>query len=152
MVITALFIGAFIGAMVMWTALLDEVRTAKQAKNVNYKERWRAAVVLLGETGQLTAEQVKTITAPKAAKTRAQPAAQPVQPARPIQQRPVERLSADPSHAARQRQLRGMATWDRAAIEVERAKNGLPPVDDLAGMATWDKADVLKARARYGTG
>ena len=43
--------------------------------------------------------------------------------------------------------LHSMATWDRAAIEIARAKKGLPPKDDLRGMASWDIKDVMKARA-----
>jgi hypothetical protein len=45
-----------------------------------------------------------------------------------------------------------MESWDRKDLEIARARQGLPPVDDLRGMESWDKKAVLTARAKAGTG
>jgi hypothetical protein len=42
-----------------------------------------------------------------------------------------------------------MYSEDRAEVAVARAKNGLPPDDDLADMYSEDRAEVLAARAKY---
>ena len=47
--------------------------------------------------------------------------------------------------------LRQMPSWDRAELEIQRAKNKLPPRDNLVGMESWDIVSVEKARMKYGT-
>jgi hypothetical protein len=40
---------------------------------------------------------------------------------------------------------------DRAKVEIERAKAGLPPADNLKGMFSEDQARVKRARIKHGT-
>ena len=126
--IVAFLLGAVAGAVILWRLLPARLR-----QHVDYKQRWEDAIGLLGTQGQLTQEQVDALTAGERAAT--EPAATP-QPAAP----------------ATLKILHSMASWDRKDAEIARAKNGLPPLDDLAGMASWDQKDVLKARAKAGTG
>ena len=42
-------------------------------------------------------------------------------------------------------------SWDRAAVEVARAKKSLPPRDNLKEMRSQDRREVLEARIKYGT-
>lgn len=95
--------------------------------NIDYRQRWEDAVALLGE-GQLTDEQVRKIS-PEPSRVAV------------IHDKPTPEIL---------RTLHSMASWDRKTIEIQRARNGLPPVDDLAGMASWDKKAVLLARAEAG--
>lgn len=122
-------------------------RKVPRPQNIDYKERWEAAVKLLGDTDRLTKEEVQQIT---------EPAARPSQPADSLQpqpsSQPIDNSPPVPPATATLRSLHRMASWDRKDIEIERAKAGLPPVDDLFGMTSWDVRDVLKARARYRTG
>lgn len=134
--------GIAIGAAALWRLL--PARTRKP-EHIDYKQRWEDAVGLLGNQGQLTKEQVEQITVPQPPQAAVKEVIKEV-PAQYSLQTEV-RISSSTA-----RTLHSMATWDRAAIEIERAKNGKPPIDDLDGMASWDKAAVLKARARWGTG
>lgn len=101
-----------------------------KTKNIDYKERWLAAVALLGETGRLTPEEVLSISGGQSLQ---------------------ERVEAVKVSQAMTTTLRNMKSWDRAALEVSRAKQHKPPIDDLEGMKSWDVAAVLAARMRYGT-
>lgn len=136
--VIAFLAGIAMGATILWSLLSARI---KHPEHIDYKQRWEDAVGLLGAQGQLTKEQVDRITVPQEVREQSLP---PVH-----QQLP---LPPNMPSAATQRQLHSMATWDRAAIEIERARNGLPPVDDLTGMASWDKKAVLIARAKAGTG
>lgn len=140
MIILALPLTFLLGALA-GAAVLYRVLPARLKRNVDYRERWQAAVGLLGTQGQLSAEQVKTITAPA-----------PVRPAvrRQVQSGGDGSIQIQAGGDVTLSALYHMASWDRADVEIERARQGLPPVDDLYGMATWDAAAVIKARARYG--
>lgn len=143
LVILAWLLGVFAGVVLLWLALPSRLK-----RHVDYKQRWEDAVALLGTQGRLTEEQVKKITAPQpAVKTLPPPAALTVRIAH--QGNPEMRMP--PSLETRQA-LRSMASWDRAELEIDRARRGLPPADDLRGMASWDVKDVLQARAENGTG
>lgn len=128
LVIAAFLLGAAAGALVLWRALPSRLR-----QHVDYRQRWEAAVGLLGTQGRLTPEQVSQVTGRTAGKP--EPAPVPGQ-----------------ARNAVLRELHDMTSWDRKDLEIARAKQHLPPVDDLQGMASWDKAAVLKARAKAGTG
>jgi len=132
-VVIAFLVGAAAGAAILWHLLPARLR-----QHVDYKQRWEDAIGLLGSQGQLTREQVDSLTVQAPIHP---PAAEPAFPVTPVQ----------PSTATL-RALRSMASWDRKDVEIARASRGLPPVDDLVGMATWDKKAVLKARAEAGTG
>ena len=134
--------GMLSGALLLWSLLPAR---ARKPEHVDYRQRWEDAVGLLGNQGQLTKEQVEQITVPQPQQVAVREVIKEV-PAQYSLQTEV-RVSSSTA-----RTLHSMATWDRAAIEIERARNGKPPVDDLDGMASWDKAAVLKARAKWGTG
>lgn len=145
-VLTGIGLGVIAGVVLMLLVL-----PAQRRHNIDYKERWESAVALLGDSGQLTDEQVRQITAGQPAALAPAgadaPAAEQISPA----PAPVHRRAA-PAPAVPHSVLATMASWDRRDLEVNRARAGLPSVDDLRGMAPWDKRDVLKARARHGTG
>lgn len=101
-----------------------------RVNNVDYKERWLEAVALLGDEGRLTPEEVRRISG---------------------EQTLTERVETAKISNEMKTSLRSMASWDRADLEIQRAKEHKPPLDDLVGMSSWDKADVLKARVKYGT-
>jgi hypothetical protein len=106
-----------------------------QIESIDYKERWIAAVELLGDQGQLTSEQVKSISAVQ----------KKIRPEPPKSSGAVLDRRGRPGSGP----YAGMASWDRLEVQKARAKAGLPDDDDLEGMASWDKADVLKTRAKY---
>jgi hypothetical protein len=137
-----LALGMLGGAGLLWFFLPARIR---KPEHIDYRQRWEDAVRLLGNQGQLTEEQVKQITVPQPPQVAVREVIREV----PAQYSLRTEVRVSSSTA---RTLHSMATWDRAAIEIERAKNGKPPVDDLDGMASWDKAAVLKARAKWGTG
>ena len=120
MLIITCVLGVILGAAagMLW---LWYAIPSKMKTHIDYKQRWEDAVKLLETTGQLSGTQVTEITGTERPPLAAGPRTQAV--------------------------LRSMATWDRAALEIARAKQGLPPVDSLAGMASWDIAAVLKAQA-----
>lgn len=97
-------------------------------RQVDYKERWLQAVRLLGQEGRVTDEQLASLKGPVPARPRA-----------PF-----------PSQGNAQRELNTMHSSDRRTLEIERARNGLPPLDNLNGMHSSDKRQVLAARTRYG--
>ncbi len=101
-----------------------------RAKNVDYKERWQAAVALLGETGRLTPEEVRSIQGEET-----------------LTQKPEKATLSQDMRVA----LHSMKSWDRASLEITRANNKKPPLDDLVGMKSWDAEAVLKARVLNGT-
>lgn len=127
--VIAFLLGAAAGAVLLWRLL-----PARFRQHVDYKERWEAAIGLLGTQGQLTAGQFSMLMG-----------GIPVKPA----SSPESPLVAA---AATLRAIHEMASWDRRDLEISRAKRGLPPVDDLADMASWDQKAVLAARAKAGTG
>lgn len=120
-ILIAMFSGVAGGALIMWGLL---PRRYKQ--HIDYKQRWQDAIRLLAEQGQLSEDQVRRISGN----------ASPVAPPGEVQ-------------PASLRTLHSLATWDRKELEISRAREGLPPVDDLKGMASWDITAVLKARAKY---
>lgn len=119
-IVVAILAGMVFGAVTLWLWLPKRYK-----HHIDYRQRWEDAVALLGMQGQLTDEQVSLIHAE-----------------RPT---PPETTTAETL-----RMLHSMASWDRKAIEVTRAENGLPPVDDLLGMSSFDKRTVMTARAQAG--
>lgn len=110
----------------MWTGWrITRHLIAEQARVriEEYRKRWLDALELMKSEGQISDEQVKKLTAEAA-------------PPQPVQQ------------MSRARQM-DMSTWDRRDLEIERAKHGLAPADDLRGMASWDIRDVEEARIKY---
>jgi hypothetical protein len=144
LIIAALITG-FVGGAAAMAWLLGKVFKSKlKPANVDYKDRWLQAVSLLGDEGQLTADQVREIKGETATQ---------VPPAPPAPAKPAQPAAGQVTVSATTlKLLHGMATWDRAAAEVKRAQRGLPPLDDLKGMATWDVKKVLEARIEHGTG
>lgn len=137
-------LGFFIAGLLCFVPSVLAYRALRQRRlaHVDYRERWLAAVALLGDQGRLTDEQVASLkgtalTPPPVAVS--SPAITPV-------------LASPSASAVTLATLHAMASWDRRALEVERASKGLPPLDDLKGMATWDKRAVIAARMKYGTG
>jgi hypothetical protein len=106
----------------------------RKVKNVDYKERWLAAVALLGEIGRLTPEEVTRISGDK-----------------PVPETLTERVESAKPTIETKTALRSMKSWDRCALEITRAEKGLPPLDDLVGMKSWDKEAVIEARILHGT-
>lgn len=140
MLLIGMIIGFFLGAIVIGVltgAVLRKLLSGESeadaqsvAEHIDYKDRWLAAVKLLGGEGQLTDEQVTEITRGATASPQAV--------------RDLKGLS--------QEVLNDMFSDDRRDLEIARAKNGLPPIDDLNDMFSDDIRDVMKARAKYGTG
>jgi hypothetical protein len=119
--------GGFIG---LWLGhKFNELEAKARAEDLTYKDKWMAAVKLLGEEGRLTPEQIEQITGPK--------------------HQPVKELNDELLLYPDQKQFRSMSSWDRRDLEVQRARQGLPPADDLKGMSSWDRKDVLKARMKF---
>lgn len=144
-ILTALLsfgLGTASGAYVLYRILPQRLR-----QHADYRERWQAAVRLLGAEGRLTGEQVAEILAPAAG----QPSPGPVQPASSLP-RPAASARGKAAAGTSLQVLHGMFSKDRRDLEIERARNGLPPLDDLAGMFSSDIREVMKARARHGTG
>ena len=112
-------IGGVVGAGLI-LALGHRVVARRQAEIKKYKEMWLEATELLGEGGQLPAEQVRVLGG-----VQALPQSSGTLPTKP-----------------------GFS-GDRAAIEIMRAKKGLPPADSLYGMFSGDVRKVEKARLRY---
>lgn len=83
---------------------------------IDYKQRWEEAVVLLGDIGRLTDEEVKRIT------------------------------SGESFVSKEQEQFYGMYSSDRKKIAIDRARAGLPPNDNLVGMHSSDVRKVIAVR------
>lgn len=126
--VVGLIIGADSAAGGAYLIFKGAIQRATAAKNLDYKERWLAAVSLLGSEGALSDEQIQQITAG------ASGGAAAVSTDRPL-------LRKGPGFSS-----------DRADIEVARAKAGLPPQDNLKGMFSSDIRRVEIARAKHGTG
>jgi hypothetical protein len=119
-------IGFILG--VIFGALLVGALGAKWAldqrkSGIDYKDRWQRAVEYLDTEGKLTDKQVQKLLG--GAKTAGAPAALP------------------------QEQLDGMISSHRCKLEVDRAKAGYPPADDLGGMISSHVATVMEARLKY---
>jgi hypothetical protein len=102
-------------------------RTVTEAANKEigkYRERWQSAVKLLQVEGKITDEQYEELLAKPEPK----------------------QISSNRSE--RQLIFDEMYSEDRADLEVARAKQGLPPEDDLQGMWSEDIARVMKARIK----
>jgi hypothetical protein len=108
----------------------------KDERREDYKDRWLKAVALLGEQGNLTDEQVKTITAPAVRTTK--------------DEKPVRYASAAEPGQMSQEQLNRLGDPFRRDIEITRIKEGYPPRDTLEGMAAPFVRDVERARAKEG--
>lgn len=126
--VAGLIVGAASGAGIMYWTCRDLVKRATTVKNPDYKERWLAAVELLGTEGSLSEDQVRQLTADTPSGS---VAAEIV--THPLQEMP------------------GFSS-DRRKVEIARAKAGLPPQDNLEGMFSSDIRKVHEARAKYGTG
>ncbi len=64
--VLGLVAGGATGAIAVLWQLRSRITAASQPQHIDYKERWIAAVSLLGTEGSLTDDQVKTITGPPA--------------------------------------------------------------------------------------
>jgi len=136
-----MFIGVVVGFLVALALAAPRKRRAVEAAKRStreaiyaedkhlYERRWQSAVELLGAEGALSPEQIKEITAPT-------PIVQVLPPA----------VAEDGSYSLSL--LHSMYSEDRRDLEVERAKNGLPRVDDLEGMFSEDVSAVLRAHAK----
>jgi hypothetical protein len=144
--VIAFTLGVLAGLLFIFRLL--PARFKRRPQNVDYKERWLAAVSLLGDTGRLTDEQVRRISAPSGE----QPSCSPPPVVAVSSLKRVTSTTNTITTTTSQSVLHRMATWDRRDLEVSRAQAGLPPADDLRGMASWDVRDVLNARAEHGTG
>jgi hypothetical protein len=128
-VLTEFLAGVVAGAAPCSLIIIELTRRLRRKPaNQDYKERWLTAISLLGDEGQLTGEQLTQLAASSAV---AEPVSSPV--------------------PAAGTGLHDMFSSDRADMEIARARNGKPPLDDLADMFSSDKKAVLKARAKYGT-
>ena len=120
LIITAL-VSVFIAAFVATRMVQKHHSKAVQADEAMYKHRWQEAVTLLASQGQLTTEQMASIMPGN------------------IQKKTelAQKLTRQP----------GWST-DRRDTELERAKLGLPQLDNLVGMFSDDAHAVLQAHAR----
>lgn len=119
--IAGLVAGNIIGAGAAISAQWRAGRRRAQPQNTDYKERWQSAVDLLASGGQVTAEQLAAIRGEKPAAT---PSYGSLTPASDV-------LKA----------LHSMNSSHRCELEVERAQNGLPPLDDLWSMNSSHKRE-----------
>jgi hypothetical protein len=117
-------IGAPIAGFGVWVAARIVFTAAAEAQIEKYRKRWLDALELMKSEGQISDAQLKEITK----------AAEPPAPKLNDKGRPI---------------YRSMASWDRRDLEIERARAGLEPEDDLRGMASWDIRDVQEARIKY---
>jgi hypothetical protein len=142
--VIAIIVLAVLGFLLMAGSLVMTLRQCHAPARVDYKERWLQAVSLLGETGRLTDEQVASL--------RGEAPVSPPQPP-PLKSAPVlPAVTQDQQLLPTQRTLHALAPWARRDLEVARARQGLPPLDDLAGLPDWAITQILKARLQHGTG
>lgn len=154
-----LVLGLIVGTFGGWTICKSLIGEVAKEEIEEYKRRWLDAVNLLGAEGQLTEEQIESITAPKK-KIVVEGPKKPKLPAdvtsgdmlASLRQRQDERgsdLEPDPHDGMTMREIHKMSNYYRHEIELRRLKAGLPPRDDLKGMSSYYKNEIHEARVKY---
>ncbi len=126
-VISSAAVAAIVSAVLTKRTIEQHHADAIIADEQRYKERWKQNTELLMIEGKLSPEDAKKLMLDRVGK----------EPAKPAEQGKPQTLPTLSS--------------DRRDLEIARAKQGLPPYDDLKGMFSSDVRRVLEARIQYGT-
>jgi hypothetical protein len=115
--------GVFTGAQLA----LAEVKK-RSIQNIDYKERWLLATSLLEGEGRITQNELRQLGLGGS-----------IVPA-------IESTPEEQERKTRQKHLNQLTSYHRRMLEVDRAKNGQPPMDNLNGLSAVDLHYVLQAR------